>query len=228
MNTNTDHEKIFFNYFLSKPHYLKSVRAGFFSNTDLDHIAKLSKNFYLKFSESPSKDQMKALISDDPSDMSPDIVDSIYSINLAEYDQDWLQRTGEAWVKWKHFNKQLVKTIEFVKTQDVSPENVEDVVQRGIGMLSTEGNLHFDTDIGLDFFNPEDHIQRSSKKIETGWSFVDHVSGGGYDAKSLVVYAGEQNIGKCAHYDTLINIRNKKTGKMQKIKIGDFFKLIKQ
>jgi len=196
MNTNNDHEKIFFNYFLAKPHYLKSVRPGFFSNSDLDLIAKLSKNFYLKFSESPSKDQMKALVSDDPSDVSSDIVESIYNINLAEYDQDWLQRTGEAWVKWKHFNKQLVKTIEFVKTQDVSPENVEDVVQRGIGMLSTDGNLHFDTDIGLDFFNPEDHIQRSSKKIETGWSFVDHVSGGGYDAKSLVVYAGEQNIGK--------------------------------
>ena len=196
MNANTDHEKIFFNYFLSKPHYLKSVRPGFFGNQDLDHIAKLARDFYLKFGESPSSEQMKALVSDDPSEISGDIVNSIFQINLAEYDQDWLQRTGEAWVKWKHFDKQLIKTIEYVKTQTVSPENVEDVVQRAIGMISTEGSLHFDTDIGLDFFNPEDHIQRSSSKIQTGWSFVDHVSGGGYDAKSLVVYAGEQNIGK--------------------------------
>ena len=63
-------------------------------------------------------------------------------------------------------------------------------------MISTEGSLNFDTDVGLDFFNPEDHIQRTSKKIETGWTFVDNVSGGGYDTKSLIVYAGEQNIGK--------------------------------
>jgi len=196
MNANTDHEKIFFNFFLKKPHYLKAVRPGFFANRDIDHIAKLSKDFYLKFGESPSKDQMKALVTDDPSEISGEIVQQIYDVNLAEYDEDWLKRTGESWVKWRHFDKQLVKTIEYVKTQNVSPENVEDVVQRAIGMISTDGSLSFDADLGLDFFNPEDHIQRVSDKIQTGWSFVDNVSGGGYDPKSLVVYAGEQGLGK--------------------------------
>ena len=196
MKSSIDHEKIFFNYFLTKPHYLKGTGDGFFANRDLDQIAKLSKAFYLKFGESPSKQQMNALVKDDPNEISGDIVDSIYNINTKEYDPDWLKRTGEAWVKWKHFDKQLVRTIEYVKTQDVSPENVEDVVQRAIGMISTDGSINFDTDVGLDFFNPESHVQRTSKKIETGWSFVDRVSGGGYDTKSLVVYAGEQNIGK--------------------------------
>ncbi len=196
MKSSIDHEKIFFNYFLTKPHYLKGTGKGFFANRDLDQIAKLSKDFYLKFGESPSKQQMSALVKDDPNEISQDIVKSIYDININEYDQDWLKRTGEAWVKWKHFDKQLVRTIEYVKTQDVSPENVEDVVQRAIGMISTDGSINFDTDTGLDFFNPEAHVQRTSKKIETGWSFVDRVSGGGYDTKSLIVYAGEQNIGK--------------------------------
>lgn len=151
MNSSVDHEKIFFNYFLKKPSYLKSVRPGFFGNNDLDHIAKLAKDFYTKFGESPSKEQMKALVKDDPNEIPGDIVSTVYDINTAEYDQDWLKRTGEAWVKWKHFDKQLVKTIEYVKTQDVSPENVEDVVSRAIGMISTEGSIHFDTDVGLDF-----------------------------------------------------------------------------
>jgi len=196
MKSSIDHEKIFFNYFLTKPHYLKGTGKGFFANRDLDQIAKLSKDFYLKFGESPSKQQMSALVKDDPNEISQDIVKSIYDININEYDQDWLKRTGEAWVKWKHFDKQLVRTIEYVKTQDVSPENVEDVVQRAIGMISTDGSINFDTDTGLDFFNPEAHVQRTTKKIETGWSFVDRVSGGGYDTKSLIIYAGEQNIGK--------------------------------
>ena len=196
MKSSIDHEKIFFNYFLTKPHYLKGTGKGFFANRDLDQIAKLSKDFYLKFGESPSKQQMSALIQDDPNEISEDIVKSIYDINISEYDQDWLKRTGEAWVKWKHFDKQLVRTIEYVKTQDVSPENVEDVVNRAIGMISTDGSINFDTDVGLDFFNPEAHVQRTSKKIETGWGFVDRVSGGGYDSKSLIIYAGEQNIGK--------------------------------
>jgi replicative DNA helicase len=196
MYSGVDHEKIFFNFFLKKPHYLKSVGPGFFSNRDLDQISKLAKSFYVKFGESPSKEQMKALVKDDPNEISDDIVSAVYSININEYDQDWLKRTGESWIKWKHFDKQLVKTIEYVKTQDVSPDNVEDIVTRAIGMISTEGSLNFDSDVGLDFFNPEHHIQRKSKKLETGWTFVDNVSGGGYDPKSLIVYAGEQNVGK--------------------------------
>lgn len=196
MYSGVDHEKIFFNYFINKPHYLKSVKPGFFSNSDVDHLAKLAKDFHTKFGESPSKDQMKALVKDDPNDISDDIVSAVYSININEYDQDWIKRTSESWIKWKHFDKQLVKTIEYVKTQDVSPDNVEDIVTRAIGMISSEGSLNFDSDIGLDFFNPEHHIQRKNKKLETGWTFIDNVSGGGYDPKSLVIYAGEQNVGK--------------------------------
>ena len=196
MYSGIDHEKIFFNFFLKKPHYLKSVGPGFFSNRDVDHISKLAKSFYVKFGESPSKEQMKALVKDDPNEISDDIVSAVYSININEYDQDWLKRTGESWIKWKHFDKQLIKTIEYVKTQDVSPDNVEDIVTRAIGMISTEGSLNFDSDVGLDFFNPEHHIQRKSNKLETGWTFIDNVSGGGYDPKSLIVYAGEQNVGK--------------------------------
>lgn len=196
MYSGIDHEKIFFNFFLKKPYYLKSVGPGFFSNRDLDQISKLAKSFYVKFGESPSKEQMKALVKDDPNEISDDIVSAVYSININEYDQDWLKRTGESWIKWKHFDKQLVKTIEYVKTQDVSPDNVEDIVTRAIGMISTEGSVNFDSDVGLDFFEPEHHIQRKSKKLETGWTFIDNVSGGGYDPKSLIIYAGEQNVGK--------------------------------
>ena len=76
MNSSTDHEKIFFNYFLKKPHYLKSTGPGFFSNNDLDHIAKLSKKFYTDFGESPSREQMKALIKDDPNEIPDSIVSS--------------------------------------------------------------------------------------------------------------------------------------------------------
>ena len=139
---------------------------------------------------------MQALVKDDPNEISDEIVSAVYSININEYDQDWIKRTCESWIKWKHFDKQLVKTIEYVKTQNVSPDNVEDIVARAIGMISGEGSLSFDSDVGLDFFNPEHHIQRKNKKLETGWTFVDNVSGGGYDPKSLVVYAGEQNVGK--------------------------------
>jgi replicative DNA helicase len=196
MNTPIDHEKAFFNWFLTKPHYLKTLNRGFFSNPDVDVLAQIAKDFFLKFGEAPSNVQMKALVKDRPQEISDDIVESVYDKNISSYEQDWLKRTAESWIKWRHFDKQLIKTIEYVKTQQVSPENVEDVVNRAISMISAEGAVHFDTDVGLDFFNPEHHIQRKSKKIETGWSFVDRISGGGYDPKALVIYAGQANIGK--------------------------------
>tara|TARA_R100001480_G_C4738554_1_gene181747 strand:+ start:174 stop:1460 length:1287 start_codon:yes stop_codon:yes gene_type:complete len=196
MRSSIDHEKIFFNYFLEKPTYLKSVGKNFFKNQDLDFVVNLCKDFFIKFGEAPSKDQVKALVKDVESEVSDDMIDSIFNVSVKEYDHEWLKRTAEAWVKWNHFDKQIVRTIEYIKTVDVSPENVEDVVGRAINMISTDGSLTFDADVGLDFFNPEDHIQRTTKKLETGWNFIDNISGGGYDPKSLIVYAGEQNVGK--------------------------------
>ena len=103
MNSNIDHEKIFFNYFLSKPTYLKSIRPGFFKNNDLDLIARQAKDFYLEWERSPSKDQMIALVNDASDEIPKDIVTSIYEINIRNYDADWVKRTAEAWVKWKTF-----------------------------------------------------------------------------------------------------------------------------
>lgn len=228
MKTNTEHEKIIFNYFLHKSHYLKNIGQDFFKNKDLNHVSKLAKEFYLKFAEPPTREQMKALVSDDSDETPTDIIDTIYNINLKEYDKEWLKRTAEAWVKWRHFNKQLIKTVEYIKTQKISPDNVENVVQQGISMISTEGSINFDVDVGLNFFDPEDHKQLQTEKIETGWTFVDRVSGGGYNTKSLVIYAGEQGIGKCLIKDTFIKVRNKKTGKIQSIKIGDFYNKIRK
>lgn len=196
MKVTVEHEKTFFNYYLSNPQLLKQIGNGFFSNSDIDRVAKIAKDFYIKFGEPPSSDQMTMLVSDDPHEISTEIVESIYAADWRKYEKDWVKRTAEAWIQWRHFNKQLIRTIEFVKTQDVSPENVEDVVGRAINMISVDGSISFDADIGLDFFNPEHHIQRQSQKIETGWTFIDRISGGGYDPKSLVVYAGQANIGK--------------------------------
>lgn len=196
MHTGIDHEKIFFNYILSRADLLKKLKVGFFANKDLDQTAKLAKAFYLKFGNAPTSEQLIAVSKQYDEDTNVDIINSIYDVNLNQYDSDWLKRTCEAWIKWKHFDKQLVKTIEYVKTQDVSPENVESVVNSAISMLAMDGSISFDHDYGLDFFNPEHHIQRRSSKIETGWNFIDGISGGGYDPKTLIVYAGEANIGK--------------------------------
>jgi archaellum biogenesis ATPase FlaH len=193
-----DYEKLFLIYFLENPNLLRKVNKGFFDNADIDFLAQLSKKFHEKFLSPPSKEQLKLLVqkSEKSEEIDSDIINLIFNTNLKEYDQDWISRTVQAWVTWKNFDKQLIKTIEFVKLQNVTPDNVEKIVQQAIGMISERGLVSFDTDLGLDFFNPEDHIPLEYSKIQSGRDFIDRITGGGYDAKSLVVYAGEQNIGK--------------------------------
>jgi predicted ATP-dependent serine protease len=70
-------------------------------------------------------------------------------------------------------------------------------IRSSVNQIITERNkINFNKDIGLDFFNPEHHVQHTSEKILSGYSFIDRVTSGGYDKCSLVVYSGEQNIGK--------------------------------
>jgi replicative DNA helicase len=197
MEYGTDYEKIFFLYFLKNPQLLRKVNVGFFESSEIDFLANVSKKFQEKFGDSPGIDQLKLLVQkSERSDFDLDLINIVFDADVNQYDEEWLKRTSQAWITWKNFDKQLIKTIEFVKLQSVSPDNVEKVVQQAIGMISERGLVTFDTNNGLDFFNPEDHIAPSFSKIVSGKDFVDRVTGGGYDIKSLVVYAGEQNIGK--------------------------------
>ena len=197
MEYGTDYEKIFFLYFLKNPQLLRKVNVGFFESSEIDFLANVSKKFHEKFGDSPGVDQLKLLVQkSERSDFDLDLINIVFDADVNQYDEEWLKRTSQAWITWKNFDKQLIKTIEFVKLQSVSPDNVEKVVQQAIGMISERSLVTFDTNNGLDFFNPEDHIAPSFSKIVSGKDFVDRVTGGGYDIKSLVVYAGEQNIGK--------------------------------
>lgn len=195
MNTNVEQEKIFFNYFLANPHYFNTIRKNFFSNDDISQLSAIAKKFYEKFHESPSKEQMKALVKKVDEDYDVDIVNTVYNVKISEYDESWLKETAEAWITWQNFDKQLVKTIEYVKTQKVTPDNVAEIVAKATNMISTEGTVTFDNNFGLDFFNPSDHRQDVVKQMPCAYNFINNVVGG-FDQKTLVAYIAAPNVGK--------------------------------
>jgi len=86
--------------------------------------------------------------------------------------------------------------MEYVQTNKVTPDNVDTIINKVKTLINERNNLNFNTDLGLDFFDPACHDQKQEQKITTGYNAVDAVTHGGYDKQSLVVYAGEQNIGK--------------------------------
>lgn len=231
MEFNKNYEKIFFNYSLANPKYLDITREGFYASKELDVLAYLAKKFYTKFRETPSREQLKLLVqnSSKAKDLISDsLIDLVYESNIKEYESEWLQSTAESWIKWRTFDGSLLDGIEFIKSSKVNPDNVDSIINKFKELITDRNRLNFDKDLGLDFFNPDHHYQNPEDKIASGKSFVDAVTSGGYDKASLVVYAGEQNIGKCSTYSQYITIRNKKTSEISEIKIGDFFKIVKK
>jgi len=199
MQFTQDFEKIFFKLSLSKPKYLEAIKTGFYTSEEIDLLSKLSNKFHEKFHESPSKEQMKLLVqrSKAKDKIEPSMVDLIYDVNLNEYDEEWLTSTAESWIKWRNFDISLIDTVEFIKTTEVTPDNADHIISKVKSLINDRNNLTFNSDLGLDFFDPDSHDQLENDKVSSGYNFIDQALGGGYDkGGNLIVYAGEQNIGK--------------------------------
>jgi archaellum biogenesis ATPase FlaH len=199
MKFGQDFEKIFFKLSLAKPKYLEKIHKGFYTSEEIDTMHFLATKFHEKFHESPKAEQMKILVQSPKfkGKVEDSIIELVYNTDLTQYDDEWLISTAEAWIKWRTFDNTLIDTIEYIKTTDVNPDNVESIITKVKTLINDRNSIVFNSDIGLDFFNPDDHYQEGRVKISTGYSFLDRLLSGGYDKDgSLVVYVGEQNIGK--------------------------------
>lgn len=199
MKFGPEFEKIFFKLSLAKPKYLDKIQKGFYTSDEIDIMNVLAKKFHEKFHETPSKDQMWMLVNSDKvkGNVEESLLELIYNTDLSQYDDEWLTSTIESWIKWKNFDSTLFDTIEYIKTTEVNPENVESIISKVKGLINDRNSIVFNSDIGLDFFNVEDHYHENREKVSSGYMFLDRLLSGGYDKDgSLVVYVGEQNIGK--------------------------------
>ena len=199
MQFGKDFEKVFFKLSLIKPKYLDTIKRGFYTSDDIDVLHQLTVKFYEKFHETPKVEQMKLLVKNSKigSRVDDKIIEIIYEADLGQYDDDWLVSTTESWIKWRNFDTTLIDTIEYIKTTEVNPDNADHIINKVKTLINDRNSITFNSDIGLDFFNAEDHHHTDNVKISTGYNFLDRALGGGYDKDgTLVVYVGEQNIGK--------------------------------
>ena len=156
MQFGQDFEKIFFKLSLTKIKYLEAIKSGFYTSEEIDQLSRLAYKFYERFKETPSRDQMKLLVQNSKAKgkISNELVELIYDANLNEYDEEWLTSTAESWIKWRNFDISLIDTVEYIKSTDVTPDNVDSIVNKVKGLINDRNNLTFNSDLGLDFFDP--------------------------------------------------------------------------
>jgi archaellum biogenesis ATPase FlaH len=123
-------------------------------------------------------------------------IEFLYEVNLREYDEDWLKETAQSWIEYKNLDLSVFDLLNYLKTTKVTTENVQDVVQTAKNIIAERNNLTFDFDEGLDFFNPESHLQPLADTFSSGIPMIDLVLGGGFYSKALFCFIGEMKIGK--------------------------------
>ena len=191
-------EKAFYLYVLDNTKYFKSVKPEFFENEELGLMYEVSQAFHSRFKEAPSKEQIKLLTKQDKfrDRLTESLVDLVFGQSLKSYDEEWLKETTEAWVLWKNLDKTFIDGLKYMKSTQVTPQNIKEIVNKIKQLFVERNSIVFDDSIGLNFFDPESHKLATENKISSNHNWVDQRTGGGYSPGNLIAYAGEQNIGK--------------------------------
>jgi archaellum biogenesis ATPase FlaH len=199
LKTSIQQEKIIFAYMLRYPNYLLFISKDFFTNEDIQLVALTAKNFFKEYKESPSCEQMISLFKEKENTISIDTIRSIYNIEINSYDDIWLRDTTEGWIKWRALNVNVVKAVSYIKTTDITLDNVVDVVHKATCIVSDTSLINFDTDLGSNFFDVDSHKSVKEYKIHYTWEYFNKISKRGLDLKTLTCYIGGTNSGKSVY-----------------------------
>ena len=191
-------ENIWFRSVIDNPAYIDATDVSFFKNSDYQEAFKVIKSFWKKYQQIPSKIQVresaKLLKIDDK--LTDSLLDSMWMINLEDYDVEWLQQNVESWIEWKTLEKSAVDSINYIRSTDVTPDNIKDVINTYKSIVVDRNKVDFSFDIGLNFRDPDSHKQPSNLTFSSGYEYIDFCLGGGFSAKGLYVLLGQPKVGK--------------------------------
>ena len=191
-------EKIFYHYLMEQRELTNIVKPRFFESEDLKKVYELSTEFISRYGSSPTKQQLveNAKAKGWADELSSDKLDLIFETNLKSYEPEWLRESAYAWIEYKNLDLSVYDLISYLKTTKIDQENISNVVQTAKAIINDRNNIQFGFDEGLDFFNPESHLQPTTDTFSSGYEYIDLVLGGGFYSKALFCFIGEMKIGK--------------------------------
>lgn len=187
--------KNIYSFMMKNPEYLLHVKRGFFRFDDLQNIAMTAKKFFRKYKEAPSCEQMKLLMKDDE-EITPEIIEDYYNNNIDSIDKEWLKQTVEGWIQLQTLIYHVGEVGTLIKTSNASYENAGDIVNKCVERLDNVKTVNFDDNLGMDFFDMDNHRFDDEDKVPFTWDYWNKSSGGGLDNKTLTCYIGSTNVGK--------------------------------
>lgn len=185
------------NELINRDKLLRLIKPQFFGNESLSEICKTMKAFYAEFGKIPNTDELWHYLKIRNSEIAKDEVDIIFGLNMTRYSQDFFYKYLNTFVLKGNLESTLNGVISHVKTHDINPDNVHEVVDFVRTEVSTSLNIDMTTDnMGLSVFDAKSHIQNVKATRTSGFPFIDKVLGGGWEPKTLIVFEGRPKVGK--------------------------------
>jgi replicative DNA helicase len=199
-------EKIFFAFITKNKRYFEIIDVFFFKNVEIQFVYNIIRNYMIKGGniEMPTPKQILEMVNLEDRDgiITKDILKSILSVNLGEYDEEnFIIPKFNAWILSNKLKHGTVDIIDETRNLD-NVTDFDSAIQaanriRGIVDQMSSTSFVSDDDLGSDFDDPEHHLQDTAKyKIRSGFDTIDHMLGGGWDIMTLNVIMAETNNGK--------------------------------
>lgn len=194
----THSENVILRYILNSPNYLETCKSHFFKNESLGIIFETAKDFWGKYHEMPSAEQLIEAfkMNGKIEEVKDTEIRTVFDINLTKYEDDWLRETTEFFIEYKNLTKSAVDAVKYIQSTPVTSENIKNVIDTFKNIVIERNNIDFSFDEGLDFFDPSSHKQITTNTFSSGYPFIDTVLGGGFSSKALYVFMGMPKVGK--------------------------------
>lgn len=203
MRTHDQNERIYLLHVLKHSDLFKKVKPEFFKNETLKSLFKICAKYYERFRNIPDNfaKTLKTIVCS-PSyiakhgeQLTTEDIDALFSDDIDEYAEDWRVRAVEAWIKIRDFEIRLTNGVKYIKTQDLTPDNADDIIRKTLTIFN-DSDIKFGEQKGVNFFDESVHRYGKEDKIISGYVFVDRLLNGGYEKKTLITYIGQSGVGK--------------------------------
>lgn len=220
MNTSVDSntEKIFFNFTILNPQYIRYVHGYFFKNEHIKFVYDSIRNDFMQSDKnleySLSQKEIISLVKmyDEKDFVERDFIKSLLKYNPDDYTDEFVMKRYEPWVRANSLLNGLMNSYESMR--DINIIDL-DTVEKALGDVRRNIDTALDIslkqgNIGLDFDDVDAHDQQLEvNKISSGFDSIDQILDGGFDRKTINFFMGAPGTGKSLTLNNLaVNMAN--------------------
>lgn len=185
------------NDIVNRDKLIRLIKPSYFTNPMIEEVFRQMKNFHAEYHKIPNTDEICNYINVKNLDISKADIDVMFDLNLGRFTPEFLYKNLKSFVLVNGLNATLSTVLTHLKTEEISPTNIDEVYD----YVRSEINANMDVDLtnenlGLSIKDPTSHIQNIKNTKSTGFPFIDKILGGGWEAKTLIVFAGRPKSGK--------------------------------